>query len=92
MNSYLEIINNFVQLAAGAQLEVSTEDDYVKAGIKSFFAQIQGTPGDIVVILALIGVFIALWRKAYKTSVGCLILACGVVLLRIALSAMFGQL
>ncbi len=68
----------------------SEEPDYVKHWIASGFGVVQGRPGDVLVVICLIGAATALLRKKYKTAVGFVLLTCGLVVIRVAISIMFG--
>ena len=69
--------------------EAGEKQDYVKSWILGALASVMGRPGDIVVLLALLGICVAVYRKAFKTAAGFLFLACGIVILRIAISILF---
>lgn len=66
------------------------QPDPVKGWVQGVFAAALGTGGDVVVCLGILGIGIACYLKKFRAAAGCLVLICGVVILRIIINFMFG--
>ena len=82
-------VNHFVSNALLlAQIADTGNDDYVRRWFEDLLSGLSGGPGDVGI--AMIGILFAIWKKRYRAAVGCLVLICGLVILRIVISIFFG--
>ena len=65
-------------------------NDYIRESVESALAAINGGPGDVFVGVTILGMLLFIWKKRYRAAAGCLVLICGIVILRIAISIFFG--
>ena len=82
MNQVVLLSYLLAQTAAG-------EEDYVREWVEDMLAAINGRPGDIFVVITIVGMLLFTWKKRYRAAAGCLFLVCGMVILRIAISIFF---
>ena len=71
------------------ELSFAQPVDPVKDSITNILRSFQGRVGDGIVIAAIAGLLVAVFRRAFKTALGCLVLIGGIVILRISIAVLF---